>query len=75
MVENAARMSRMKQREELRRSNQEMEQNDAKTKFSGSLTITHVQGLLVLLLLGLIMGIIILGVEKIMAVSKTQYYE
>lgn len=75
MVENAARMSRMKQREELRRSNQEMEQNDSKTKFSGSLTITHVQGLLVLLLLGLIMGIIILGVEKIMAVSKTQYYE
>lgn len=72
MLEDAARLSRVKQREELRRSNQEMEPNHAIAEFSRSLTITHVQGPLFLLLLGLTVGTVVLGTEKMIVTSKTQ---
>lgn len=63
MLEDASRSSRVKQREELTRNNQGIKLNNEKEKFIRSLTITHVQGPLLLLFLGLAIGLVIFVAE------------
>lgn len=69
MLEDASRSSRVKQREELIRNNKEIQLNNEKTEIIRSLSISHVQGPLFLLLLGIAIGSGVLFAEVVMVIK------
>ncbi|KAK4325371.1 hypothetical protein Pmani_004050 [Petrolisthes manimaculis] len=68
-LEDAGRISRVKQRDELSRNKQDIQPDDGQSKPTRSLTITHVQGPLLLLVLGLAIGSVVL-IAEITIVTK-----